>query len=427
PLYRCKNIIFEGQSVYTNLPVGGAYRGYGATQGYLAMEIQMDEMAEAIGMDPVKLRRLNHIKSGEGSPVFEALGEGKKGVEQKIDSCGLSECLTLGAKEIGWDKRNKLPKKGRYRRGIGMCALMQGSSVPMLDMGACFIKMNDDGSFNLLVGATDLGTGSDTILAQIAAEVLATTEKEMIVYSSDTDITPFDVGAYASSTTYLSGYAVIKAAQNIKEQILKVASEMLEEKIKDLYLENKHVLSKKSKKKVSFSDIAYHSLYISNQHQIMGSSSHITHASPPPFSAHFAEVEVDTLTGKVKLLKYVAATDCGTAINPTLAEGQVEGAVVNGLSFALTERFIFNSKGKLLNANLSDYKIFSTSDMPELKAILVPTYESTGPYGAKSVSEIGINGPMPAISNAIYNACGIRLRHAPFTPDKVLGELKKKK
>lgn len=436
PLYRCKNIRFDGETVYTNLPVGGAYRGYGATQGYLAMEIQIDEMAEAIGMDPLELRRKNHIKVGEGSPVFEMLGEGKKGVEQKIRSCGLEKCFELGAKEIGWHNRN-LANWGltpickirqRFRQGIGMCALMQGSSIPHLDMGACFMKMNEDGSFNLLAGATDLGTGSDTVLAQIAAEVLCASEKDFIVYSSDTDFTPFDVGAYASSTTYLSGMAIKKAAEDIKQKIIKAAAEMLNEKEENLKAENAggtpRVVSLKTKKSVSYSDIAYYSLYIMNQHQIMGTSSHITAASPPPFAAHFAKVEVDTLTGKVRVLKYVAATDCGTAINPALAEGQVEGAVLNGISFALTEQFIFNDKGKFLNANLTDYKIFSTADLPELKTIMVPTYEETGPFGAKSVSEIGINGPLPAISNAIYNACGIRLRKAPFTPDKVLAALK---
>lgn len=432
PFYYCDNIRFNGAAVYTNMPVCGAYRGFGATQGFFALEVQMDEMAEAIGMDPVKFRHINHIKTGEGSPVFEALGEGKKGVEQKIDSCGLGKCLELGAKEIGWDNRNKnIATRGqtpRFRQGIGMCALMQGSSVPEVDMGACFIKMNEDGSFNLHVGATDIGTGSDTVMAQIAAEVLCASEKDFIVYSSDTDFTPFDVGAYASSTTYLSGYAVKKAAEDIKEKILKAAADMLNEKIENLKIENNGapaVVSVKSKKSLSYPDIAKSSLYIANQHQLMGTSSHITHASPPPFSAHFAKVEVDTLTGMIKVLKYVAAVDCGTAINPALAEGQVEGAVLNGISFALTEQFIFNGKGKLLNANLTDYKIFSTADIPEIKTILVPTYETTGPYGAKSVGEIGINGPLPAISNAVYNACGIRLRRAPFTPEAVLAALKK--
>ena len=306
-----------------------------------------------------------------------------------------------------------------------MVIMMQGSSIPEIDMGAAFMKMNEDGSFNLLIGATDLGTGSDTIMAQIAAEVLATETEKMLVYSSDTDLTPFDVGAYASSTTYLSGQAVIKTAQKVKEQILKVAAEMLKEPPENIKAEHSTVIGKNGK--VTFSEIANYSLYTKHQHQIMAGESHITHKSPPPFSAHFGEVEVDTLTGKVRVIKYVAAVDCGTAINPKSAEGQTEGAVLNGLSYALCERFIFNEKGRMLNPNFDNYKIFSTMDLPELKTILVPTYEPTGPFGAKSVSEIGINGPCPVIANAIYDAVGVRLYNAPFTPDKVLAAIKNKK
>ena len=275
------------------------------------------------------------------------------------------------------------------------------------------------------MGATDLGTGSDTILAQMVAEVLDIETNKVIVYSSDTDITPFDVGAYASSTTYLSGTAVIKAAQQVKEQILKVAGEMLEDDWENLNLEGGKVAGKNGTR--SFSQIASYALYERNQFQIASHASHITHKSPPPFAAHFVEVEVDTLTGKVKVLKYVAAVDCGTAINPKAAEGQTEGAVLNGISFALTERYIFNEAGKMLNSNFGYYKIFSTADLPEIKTILVPTYEETGPFGAKSVSEISINGALPAISNAVYNAVGIRLRESPFTPELVFNEIQKSK
>ncbi len=422
PLFKCKNVIFDGDVVYTNLPVCGAYRGYGATEGYFAMGIQLDEMAEKIGVDIVEWSKKIHILVGETSPVFAALGEGVEGVEQSISSCGLDKCIELGAKEINWYQKRRKKQTGRFRRGVGMTIMMQGSSIPEIDMGAAFMKMNEDGSFNLLIGATDLGTGSDTIMAQIAAEVLATETDKMIVYSSDTDLTPFDVGAYASSTTYLSGQAVIKTAQKVKEQILKVASEMLKEPLENLKAEHSTVFGKTGK--VTFSEIANYSLYTKHQHQIMASDSHITHKSPPPFSAHFAEVEVDTLTGKVRVIKYVAAVDCGTAINPISAEGQTEGAVLNGLSYALCERYIFNEKGRMLNPNFDNYKIFSTADLPEIKTILVPTYEPTGPFGAKSVSEIGINGPCPVIANAIYDAVGARLYNAPFTPDKVLAAIK---
>jgi len=420
PLYRAANIHFTGTAVYTNLPVGGAYRGYGATQSSFPVECMVDELAEKIGMDPLKFRRMNHIRSGETSPVFRALGEGKAGVEQRIGSCKLSDCIRLGAREIGWRSRgNPAKKTGRYRKGIGMCCLMQGSSIPEIDMGAASIKMNEDGSFNLLMGATDLGTGSDTVLAQIAAEELGTTVDKIIVYSSDTDMTPFDVGAYASSTTYLSGSAVRNCAGKVQKQIMATAASMLNCKPKELKVSDARVLKKDGSGSVTFSEVALHSLYASDQHQIGAMSSHITHKSPPPFSAHFAEVEVDTLTGVTNVLRYVAAVDCGTAINPKLAEGQTEGGVMNGICFAMTEEYLFSPKGKMLNASLQGYKIFSMRDKPKIKTILVPSYEKTGPFGAKSVSEICINGPIPAIANAIYNAVGIRLKKSPFTAEKV--------
>ena len=424
PLYRWPKIRFSADAVYTNLPVAGAYRGYGATQAAFGMEIQFDEMARAIGMDPIELRLKNHIREGETSPVFAALGEGGEGVEQKIDSIGLERCIKQGAKAIGWKKR-RAAGRGPHKRGLGMACLMQGSSVPEVDMGAAFIKMNEDGSFNLLVGATDLGTGSDTVLAQIAAEVLGVEVKKILVRSSDTDVTPFDVGAYASSTTYLSGEAVRKAAADVAAQIRKEAAGMLDVPLRSVRLVDGRAVAKGGKS-VELSEVALRSLYGENLHQIAASASHFTKKSPPPFSAHFAEVEVDTETGLVRVIKYVAAVDCGTAINPTLAEGQVEGAVLNGISYALCEEYLFDPKGRMRNNTFREYKIFCTRDLPEVKAILVPTYEPTGPFGAKSVSEIGINGPLPAISNAIFDAVGVRMRQAPYTPERVLAALRNK-
>jgi putative selenate reductase molybdopterin-binding subunit len=427
PLYRMRAVAFDAKAVYTNLPVGGAYRGYGATQAAFAMEVFMDEVAEKLGIDPLELRRRNHILPGESSPVFAALGEGKPGVEQRIGSSGMARCLTLGAQAIDWDGKRGKPGDGAVRRGIGMCALMQGSSIPEIDMASVSMKLNDDGSFNLACGATDLGTGSDTVLAQIAAEVLGVTVDDVIVTSSDTDLTPFDVGAYASSTTYLSGEAARRAAADIGEQIKAVAAAMLGPGVdpSKLLLEDKQVKAPDGRS-VPLGDVAMRSLYQDNQHQIASIASAISKKSPPPFAAHFAEVLVDTETGQVTVVKYVAAVDCGTAINPKLAEGQVEGAVINGISYALTEEYLFDDKGRMRNAGFADYKIFSTADQPELQTILVPTWEDTGPYGAKSVSEICINGPCPAISNAIYDAVGVRLRDTPFTPPKVLAAIRSK-
>lgn len=424
PLYPTDNIRFEGHAVYTNSPVAGAYRGYGATQAAFTMEILIDQMAEKLGVDQLEFRLSHHIQQGQGSAIFKALGEGKEGVEQTVKSCGLPDCIKLGAKEIGWkEKINRQKDDGPIKRGIGMAALMQGSSVPEIDMASASLKMNEDGSFNLLCGATDLGTGSDTVLSQIAAETLGLTEEEIIVYSSDTDLTPFDVGAYASSTTYLSGMAVKNAAEEIKKQIIHVVSEMLNETDAEYKFEEGKVISSTGKE-VTMGDVALRALYQENQFQIGAIGSAISHSSPPPFSAHFVEVSVDTETGKITIEKYVAAVDCGTAINPKLAEGQTEGAVFNGISYAMTENYIMDKRGKMLNPSFKNYKTLKMNDIKEVKTILVPTFEPTGPYGAKSVSEISINGAMPAISNAVYNATGARLLDAPFTPDRVLAAIK---
>jgi CO/xanthine dehydrogenase Mo-binding subunit len=424
-LNKIPNLRFEATTAYTNLPVGGAYRGYGATQGYFALGVIFDEMAEAMDEDVVELYRRCHIREGETSPIFAALGEGKAGVEMTIDSCGLDACLELGATAIGWqEKRGRRVQHGSKVRGIGMVCLMQGSSIPEVDMGAASIKLNDDGSFNLLIGATDLGTGSDTVLAQCAAEVLGVGVESVIVYSSDTDMTPFDVGAYASSTTYLSGAAVEKAAQDVRRQIIAAAAVMTGAEPEQLDLDCDAVVDSQGKVVKTLAEVALHTLYSSDQHQIIGTASHITHRSPPPFAAHFAEVEVDRETGVVKVSEYVAAVDCGTAINPKLAEGQTEGSVVNGIGYALSERYIFNERGRMLNPSFGRYKIPCSADIGAIRTILIPTYEPTGPFGAKSVSEISINGPLPAISNAIYDAVGVRLRQAPFTPERVLAAIR---
>jgi len=290
-------------------------------------------------------------------------------------------------------------------------------------MGAASIKLNEDGSFNLLVGATDLGTGSDTVLAQCAAEVLGVGVESVVVYSSDTDLTPFDVGAYASSTTYLSGMAVRKAALDARQQIIAAAASMTGAAVEGLDLVDGAVVDAAGHSVVSLSLVALHTLYTSDQHQIMGTASHISHVSPPPFAAHFAEVEVDVETGLVRVVEYVAAVDCGPEINPKLAEGQTEGAVVNGIGYALTERYLFDDNGRMLNPDFGRYKIPCSADLPRMTTIHVPTYEPTGPFGAKSVSEISINGPLPAIANAIFDAVGVRLNRSPFTPEEVLRAL----
>ena len=423
PLFnKIENLGFQGKSVYTNLPVGGAYRGYGATQGYFGFNQQIDMIARRTGQDVVEFCKKWHIKEGETSGVFEALGEGTEGVSQIIRSCHLSDCLDKGAAAIAWyDKRDRRIQTGKDKyRGVGLAISMQGSGIPRIDMGSATMKMNEDGSFGLYVGATDIGTGSDTILAQIAAEVLHTPVEHVKVLSSDTDLTPFDVGAYASSTTYISGQAVRKCAEKIKEQILSVVAEMLGTDTESLVLGTSAVQGPSEARKVSYQEIAYYSLYTQNHFQIQAEASHFATESPPPFIAQFAEVEVDTQTGRIDVIKFVSAVDCGQPINPKLVEGQVEGAVANGISFALWEEYRFSALGTMRNPSFGEYKIYTAADIPAMETYVVDSHEETGPFGAKSVGEIAINGPMPAIANAVYDAIGVRLYEAPFTPERVL-------
>lgn len=428
PLYnKAKHLGFHGKAVYTNLPVPGAYRGYGATQGFFALEVAMDELAEKLGMDPVELRLRNHIRAGETSPIFEKLGEGREGIPQIVRSCALAECLRIGAERIGWDERRKNPRReGPWAYGVGMACAMQGSGITGVDMAAATIIMNEEGSFRVLVGATDLGTGSDTVLAQIAAEVLAVPVEKITVYSSDTDFTPFDKGAYASSTTYVSGSAVLLAAEKVKAQLLEVAAQILDEPAEDLALFEEKVVSGRTSREVPYWEIGHRAFYGTNQRHIMASASFACPESPPPFAAFFCEVGVDTETGVVKVERFVAVADCGQPIHPKLAEGQLEGAVVQGIGHALFEEMLFSERGSCLNKSFFDYRVPTALDVPEIEAILVPSEEPTGPFGAKSIGEIGINGPLPAIANAIYHAVGVRLTRAPFTPERVLQALKRK-
>jgi probable selenate reductase molybdenum-binding subunit len=429
PLFnKVENVHFIGRSVYTNSPVGGAYRGYGATQAYFGFNQQLDIIARKTGQDLLEFAKKWHIRKGETSEVFRILGEGTEGVAQYIRSCGLDECIDRGAEKIRWHEiRNRHISHSKDRvRGVGMAISMQGSAIPLIDMASSSMKMNEDGSFNLYVGATDLGTGSDTVLSQIAAEVLGVPVEKIIILSSDTDLTPFDVGAYASSTTYLSGKAVEKCAHKIKEQIMMTASGMLEVPAEDLIFGEGVIYTADRAKETTLEQVCTYALYTKNQYQIQANASHVAEESPPPFMAQFAEVEVDTRTGEVRVVHFVSAVDCGKAINPRLAEGQVEGAAINGISYALHEDYIFSGRGRMLNDTFWDYKIFTAPDIPEMDTIIVESGEETGPFGAKSVSEIGLNGPMPAIANAIYDAVGIRLFDAPFTPDKVMAALRKK-
>ena len=426
-LFTCPDMRFTADIVYTNTPVPAAYRGYGGTQGIFATVGAMDEAAERLGMDPMDFYLKNIIHGHCEVPILSKLGEGDKLGTPRIGSCELEACIQKGAEMFDWKAKRTRPKgDGRYRRGVGMTIMMQGSAIPFIDMASAYIKMNEDGSFNLLMGASEIGQGSDTILSQIAAEELTVPTDCVVPYSSDTDLTPFDKGAYASSTTYLSGMAVKKTAAAVKEKIIAVGAEMLECPLEEAAVKNGCVIHTATGRSVTFSEIALRSMYQTNHQQIAAVGSHFTKESPPPFAADFAEVEVDTYTGHVKLLDYLQVIDCGTPINPKLAKGQSYGALVNGFSYALNERFIFNEKGKMLNPDFGMYKISSTMDIPKIRNDFVPSYEESGPFGAKSVSELGINGGLPAISNAIYHAAGVRLREGPFIAERVLNALQKK-
>jgi putative selenate reductase molybdopterin-binding subunit len=422
-LYRSPNLRYEAKAVYTNLAVAGAFRGYGCPQGFFALESHLDEVALGLGEDPLEFRRRNHVREGDDSPIAVVLGEGREGHPQLIRSCGLPEAIKLGAKAVGWGRKRKPPAaEGKVRRGLGMAIVMQASGIPGVDMGAASIKMNEDGSFNLLMGATDIGTGSDTMFCQVAAETLGVPVEKIIPYSSDTDMTPFDPGAYASSTTYISGRAVEKAARGVLGQILEVGAKMLGEDPKQVVAQGGKVCTKDGRF-VTFEQVCLRSLYQQDQFQIMATASHMSYDSPAPFAAVFAEVEVDTETGLVRVLRIVEAVDCGQVVNPQMAEGQVEGAAVQSLGYALYERMPFDGEGRMQFRSFRDYTIASAVDVPEIRTILVPTHEPTGPFGAKAIAEIPINGPAPAIANAVAHATGVRIRELPLTPDRVLAAL----
>ena len=353
------------------------------------------------------------------------MGEGREGFEQWVHSNGLDECVAEGAKAIGWERKadpawRTVPGQPHLRRGLGFAVCMHGTGIAGLDMGAASIKLNDDGSVNLLIGATDLGTGSDTVLAQIAAETLGLPLEDVIVYSSDTDFTPFDTGAYASSTTYISGGAVLKAAEEVSQQIRSHAAKHFFGGIKAerLWLEDKHVCGPTGER-VPLETVALHATHQADQHQIMATASHMSYLSPPPFAGQFAEVEVDTETGQVEVKQLVMAVDCGVAINPITAAGQVEGGMLQALGFAHSEEMPYDAAGRLLTTDFRSYRIYRADETPELGVILVQTYEPSGPYGAKAIAEIPKDGVAPALSSAIYDATGVRVRELPFTPERV--------
>jgi putative selenate reductase molybdopterin-binding subunit len=428
--YNCPNKQFDCDVAYTNLPVPGAYRGYGAPQALFALESHMDDIAAALGIDVLAFKRMNWTKVGDPLDVAAELGEGA--AEMKfipvVTSSGLEECVAQGQRAVGWHRRTdpewrQPADRPHIRRGIGFAMCMHGSAISGLDMGGASIKINDDGSFNLLFGATDLGTGADTILAQIAAEVLGTPIEDIVVYAADTDMTPFDVGAYASSTTYVSGMAVKRAAEEVRRQIAERAALMLDVGSPgDIRLKDRQAWAPDGRS-VSLEQVALHSLHQDQQQQIMGTASYVAPDSPPPYAAQFAEVEVDVATGQVTVDRLVMAVDCGVPINPVTSAGQVEGGMIQALGYGHCEEMVYDEDGRMVNAQLGPYKIYRSDEIPSIEAYLVQTMEKSGPFGAKAIAEIPKDGVAPAIRNAIANATGARINNIPFTPERVWAAL----
>lgn len=428
PLYnKAQAVRFGGKVLYTNHVSSGAFRGYGAVQGNFALESTIDKLAEMLGKDPVQLRVQNMIGEGETSPVFKIMGEGTEGVDMVVDCCKLDYCVKRGMEICSF--KDKFPRKQisvSKVRGIGCAIAMQGSGIPAIDMGSAVLKLNDGGFFNLLVGATDIGTGSDTILAQIAAEGLGVPTEKVAVYSSDTDTTPFDTGAYASSTTYVSGNAVKKAALKMKALIEASAAEKFEVPCREVEFDGVSIKTKDGKNTILLSQFSNELFYNNKQKQLMVCESFCGEIGPPPFMAGFAEVEVDIETGKVDLIDYTAVVDCGLTINPNLARIQMEGGLVQGIGMALFENVKYSDAGKLLTNNFMQYKVPTIKDINKMTVEFADSFEPTGPYGAKSVGEIGIDTPPAAIANAIYNAVGVRITKLPVTSEDILMNLKKK-
>lgn len=431
------NIRFYADIVYTNTPPAGAYRGYGVPQGYWAVERHMEKIARSLGLDSIEFRLKNALRAGELHPFSTAWSEGREPKPEIVHTVGLAECVQQGKAAIGWDSKfnnqdwHIATGKPYLRKGIGVAMVMQGTAIPYLDMGGASIKMNDDGSFNLLVGATDLGTGSDTVLGQMAAETLGVPLEDMLVYSSDTDFTPFDKGAYASSTTYISGTAVVKAAQQVAERIRLRAAAMIEERSGIRVDPNNISLADRkatapSGEFVTMVEVALNSLHHTNQEQIMGTASFMSPVSPPPFAAQFAEVTVDTDTGQVTVDKLVMAVDSGIIVNPITASGQIEGGMTQALGYAVSEEMKYDDKGVAREKDLVDYHIFRANEMPELETIFVETFEPSHPYGVKAVAEIPMDGVAPAVGNAVFDACGAQVDQNPITPERVWQALRAK-
>lgn len=409
---------FTYEVVYTNRMSAGAYRGYGATQGIFAVESAVDELAHEMGMDPVKFRELN--LSREGDPFL-----GYDGCPV-VTSCTLDKCVEKAKEMIGWDEKYPVKDMGNGKvRAVGAALAMQGSSIAGVDIGGAEVKLGEDGSYTLNLGATDMGTGCDTILSQMAADILETDIDNIIAFGVDTDVSPYDSGSYASATTYVTGMAVTDACQKLRAQIQKLGAEMLEKTPEEVDFDGKVVYELDGDRKVTLEEIAVKGT-CGNNVNLQASATRSSKISPPPFMVGMAEVEIDKETGSLELLDYVAVVDCGTPINPNLARVQTEGGIGQGIGMALYEDIQYNEKGQLRNNSFMQYKIPTRQDVGKIRVEFAPSYEKSHPFGAKSIGEIVINTPCPAIANAVDHAVGVRIREMPITAEKIAMELLKR-
>ncbi|MCI9236253.1 MAG: molybdopterin-dependent oxidoreductase [Anaerotruncus sp.] len=411
-LYTPEAFRFRYDVVYTNTMGAGAFRGYGATQGCFALESLANRLAGRLEIDPVELRLRNIPKVGD---PMEAYGDGA------LASSRLEDCIRRGRELIGWEE--KFPSvrvDGHTVRGVGMAISMQGSGIANIDTCSAVIRLNDNGFYTLMIGATDMGTGCDTILAQIAAEVLHCPVSRVTVDGVDTDHSPFDKGSYASGTTYLTGMAVVKASTKLAAEIRQQGANRLGVPVLQVMFDGEQVVSKTDPDlKISLSDLAQQ-LVVGDGEWLQCTATHSSPVSPPPLMAGFAEVEVDTETGKVSVVDYVAVVDCGTVVNPNLATVQTQGGVAQGIGMALWEDIQYNAHGRMLNDSFMQYKIPSRLDLPDIRVEFMPSYEPTGPFGAKSIGEIVINTPGPAIAAAVANAVGVWCSELPIKPEMLI-------
>ena len=401
---------FRYDVVYTNLQAAGAYRGYGATQGIFAVESIVNELAETLGMDPTVLRDKNMVKEGSLMPAYYG---------ETANACALDRCMEHCRRIFDWEARYPVRDMGNGKvRAAGVAMAMQGSCIAALDVGSATVKLSEDGTYNLIIGAADMGTGCDTILAQMVAECMDCTVDDVAVFGADTDVSPYDSGSYASSTTYITGKAVEKACAELKRQICAVAAGLLNCAAEDTVFAGSQVRCVSSGETISLTDIAYKTQCF-NDKSTVASATHSSPVSPPPYMVGMVEIELDRLTGQVEVLDYMAVVDCGIPINPNLARIQTEGGLVQGIGMALTENIHYNAQGRPIENSLMQYKIPTRQDIGTLRVEFEHSYEPTGPFGAKSIGEIVINTPGPAIAHAVYRATGVWHRELPITPEKI--------